>query len=70
MLEKIQKIIADYKDLDPASVTPDRTFSDLGLDSLDVVELAMKFEEEFNVTIEVSEGFKTVGDILAAVQKD
>jgi acyl carrier protein len=39
------------------------------MDSLDIVELAMKIEDEFNVNIEMSENIKTVGDLLHIIEK-
>jgi acyl carrier protein len=41
----------------------------LGLDSLDLVELMMELEEEFGVTLEPDESVKTVGDLVAYVEK-
>ena len=40
--EKVAKIIADYKDIDVATITPDSTFSELGVDSLDTVEVGVR----------------------------
>ncbi|MBV5331929.1 acyl carrier protein, partial [bacterium] len=42
---------------------------ELEMDSLDIVELAMKIEDEFNVNIEMSENIKTVGDLLHIIEK-
>lgn len=53
--------------VDEAEVTIDSTFiDDLGADSLDIVELIMAFEEEFNVEIpdDVAEKIKTVKDTV------
>jgi acyl carrier protein len=68
-LEKVIAILADYKELDPASITSESTFEELGLDSLDTVELIMNFEDEFNITIELNEELKTVADIVALIEK-
>jgi acyl carrier protein len=46
-LEKIVSMIAEDRDIDIASITRESTFEDLGLDSLDTVELVMEFEEQF-----------------------
>lgn len=69
VFEKVVKILVDYKDLDPAQITMDTSFEALGLDSLDTVELVMNFEEEFNVTIEMDEGIKTVKDVVSLIEK-
>jgi acyl carrier protein len=63
MLEKIAKIISDYKGTD-IDITEETTFSDLELDSLDTVEIVMNLEEEFGVTIEMNETIQSVGDLM------
>lgn len=67
--EKVAKILGDYRDMDPASFTPETTFEQLELDSLDMVELIMALEEEFGVTIEMSENIKTISDVVAIIEK-
>lgn len=65
--QKIKEIIADQLGVEVDKLTPDAKFvEDLGADSLDVVELIMSFEEEFNVEIpdEDAEKIKTVGDVI------
>ncbi len=50
--EKVQKIIVDQLGVDAASVKPDASFvEDLGADSLDLTELIMAIEEEFDIEI-------------------
>lgn len=68
MLETIQKIIADKMDIDASIVTPESTFADLKIDSLDMVEIVMDLEAEFDVTIEKSEGLSTVGDLMSYIE--
>ena len=51
-LEKIKAIIAEVLNIDADSITEDTTFvDDLGADSLDLFELVMALEEEYNVEI-------------------
>ncbi len=66
--EKTAAIIAEYRDIDPSEIKMETTFEELGFDSLDTVELAMKLEEEFNVTITVNAGMKTVGDVVREIE--
>ncbi len=66
--ETIAKMLAETKDMDASAVKPESTFADLGLDSLDVAELVMNMEDEFNVTIEISPALKTVQDVVALVE--
>lgn len=50
--DKVKNIIADQLGVDVDEVTPDASFTDdLGADSLDIVELVMAFEEEFDIEI-------------------
>ena len=61
--DKVKAIVVEQLGVDEAEVTIDSTFiDDLGADSLDIVELIMAFEEEFNVEIpdDVAENIKTV----------
>lgn len=65
--EKVREIIADELGVEKEKVTDDAAFvEDLGADSLDTVELVMRFEEEFEVEIpdEDAEKMLTVGDAI------
>ena len=67
---KVQEIIAEQLELDPAKITMEASLmEDLEADSLDVIELVMAFEEEFGVKMpdEELENIKTVGDIVNAL---
>jgi|UniRef100_A0A7V3RET0 acyl carrier protein len=64
---RVQKIISDKLGVDASKITENSSFiDDLGADSLDVVDLAMAFEDEFGVKIEDDklEKFVTVGDAV------
>ena len=65
--DKVKAIVVEQLGVDEGEVTIDSTFiDDLGADSLDIVELIMAFEEEFNVEIpdDVAEKIKTVKDTV------
>ena len=67
MLEKLKKVISTQLGVDESEITLESSFvDDLGADSLDVVELIMALEEEFDVEIpdEDAEKIVTVGDAL------
>ncbi|MBR0424918.1 MAG: acyl carrier protein [Clostridia bacterium] len=69
--EKVRQIIANQLDLDPAEITMDSNLiEDLRADSLDIVELVMDMEQEFDVEIPDEElpKVKTVGDIVRYLQ--
>ena len=70
VLEKIIGILEDYTDVDASSINEDTTFEELGLDSLDTVELMMSVEDEFGVSIEVSGDFKTVGSVVKYIEEN
>lgn len=67
MLEKVKEIIEEQLNLDGVEITEASRFKeDLEADSLDLFELVMAFEEEFQVEIPSEDlaGIKTVGDIM------
>ena len=68
---KVKEIIVEELGVDASEVTVDaKLIEDLGADSLDTVELIMKFEEEFDVEIadEDAEKLASVGDIIKYLQ--
>ena len=72
MLEKVQAMLADSLSISVNKVTPDaRIIEDLGADSLDVVELLSRLEDEYGVVIpdEDVENMKTVADVAATLEK-
>lgn len=71
--EKVKAITVDQLSVAPENVKMDSTFiDDLGADSLDIVELIMAFEEEFNTEIpdEVAEKIRTVRDAVELLDKE
>ncbi|MCR4815298.1 MAG: acyl carrier protein [Lachnospiraceae bacterium] len=73
MFEKIKSIMMDQLNIDENDITEDTSFKDdLGLDSLDLFELAMAMEEEFGVEIpqEDLESIVTVGDAVEYIKEN
>ena len=71
--EKVKAVIVDQLGVDEAYVSMESTFiDDLGADSLDIVELIMAFEEEFDVEIpdDVAEKIKTVSDTVTYIDQN
>ncbi len=72
IFEKIRAIICDQLELEEDAVTLDSVLlEDLGADSLDLVDLVMTFEDEFDMEIpdEELENIKTVGDIVRFIEE-
>lgn len=71
VFEKVKSLITEQLDVDEERLDMDTTFEDIDADSLDVVELVMALEEEFNLEIadEEVEKIKTVGDIVSYIEK-
>ena len=69
--EKIKKIIAEVLSVDENEITMDTTFvDDLGADSLDIFQIIMGLEEEFDIEIanEAAENIVTVGDAVEQIK--
>ncbi len=69
--EKLQSIIAEVLNIDADEVTMDKTFvDDLGADSLDVFQIIMGIEEEFDIEIpnEAAESISTVADAVEQIK--
>ena len=73
VFEKIKNILAEQLDADIDDLTMETNIAkDLGADSLDVVELLMSIEDEFEVEIpdEEIENIKTIGDLTEYIQSN
>jgi acyl carrier protein len=71
IFEKIQKIISEQLGIDSDEIKLESSFvDDLGADSLDIVELIMALETEFDIEIpdEEAEKVKTVGDVVEYIK--
>lgn len=71
--EKVRDIVVEQLGVEADEVSIESTFiDDLGADSLDIVELIMAFEEEFNIEIpdEAAEKIKTVQDVVTYIEQN
>ena len=66
--ETIAKIVAERVGCDPAMVKPESKFSDLGIDSLDTVDLLMNLEDEIGIEIELDQKVETIDDLDRFIQ--
>ena len=67
-IDSIAKIIAERTGCDISAVKPESTFTELGIDSLDTVELLMNLEDELGIEIELDQPVATVGDLDKFIQ--
>ena len=73
MYEKVQAILARQLRVDPAIVTPEAQIKkDLGADSLDILQLLMRIEDQYGITIpdKALATFNTVGDVVAYLEQE
>lgn len=71
--ERIRQILCDQLELPESKITMDSDIiEDLEADSLDVVDLVMSIEDEFNIEVpdDKIEGFRTVGDVVRYIDEN
>lgn len=69
--DRIRRIIAEVLGVDVSEIKEETTFiEDLGADSLDIYQIMLKLEEDFEIQIEASmvENMRNVGDILTLIR--
>lgn len=67
--EQIVKIIVERTGCDASTIKPESKFVDLGIDSLDTVELLMNLEDELGMELEMDEKVQTVGELDQFIQR-
>ncbi|MBQ6588060.1 MAG: acyl carrier protein [Butyrivibrio sp.] len=65
----IVKIIAEYLDKDESEIDVNSTFTDIVLDSLDIMELVMQMQEELDCKIELSQDITTIEQLTKLIEK-
>ncbi len=67
---KVKNIVVDQLEVSIDKLTLDTTFEDIDADSLDIVELVMALEEEFDLEIsdQEIENIKTIGDVVRYIE--
>ncbi len=68
IFEAIAELIADHNDCDVSEITMDSTFKELGIDSLDTVEMLMNLEDKIGQEIELDQKVETVGDLVRFIE--
>ncbi len=66
--DKIAKIVSERTGCEISAVKPESTFSELGIDSLDTVELLMSLEDEIGMEIELDQKVETIGELDLFIQ--
>lgn len=69
IFEKIRSVIAGQLGIEEGEIKLETSFQDLGVDSLDLFQIIIELEEEFNIQIEDAENIKTVEDAVKYVEE-
>jgi len=68
--EKVIAAVADLTSKDASELNAETKFADLGIDSLDITELAMNLEDEFGVELKVDASIATIGDLVKKIESE
>ncbi|MFA9397072.1 MAG: acyl carrier protein [Clostridiaceae bacterium] len=68
IFEKVRKIIAEELSIDEGEIKLETSFEELGVDSLDLFQVIMSIEEEFNIEVLNAENMKTVKDAVKYIE--
>ena len=68
VFEAIAELVAERVEKDVSETTMESNFRDLGIDSLDTVELLMNLEDKLGIEIELDQKVETVGDLVAFIE--
>lgn len=67
--ETIAAKLADYKGIDVNTITPDSTFEELAVDSLDIADLVMQIEDELGVSIELDHDVTDMKALMKRIEE-
>ncbi|MBE5949510.1 MAG: acyl carrier protein [Lachnospiraceae bacterium] len=68
VFEAIAELIAEHNDCDVSEIKMESSFQELGIDSLDTVEMIMQLEDKLDKEIELDQKVETVGDLVKFVE--
>lgn len=68
-LDKVKTVLADHLEIEESEITEATTFEDLGVDSLDTVEIMMEMEDEFGIEIKPAEVGKSVAELVKYIDE-
>ena len=69
IFKAVAELIAEHTDLDVSEITMESSFKDLGIDSLDTVEMLMNLEDKIGKEIELDRKVETVGDLVRFIEE-
>ena len=69
IFEAIAALIAERNDCEVSEIKPESSFADLGIDSLDTVEMLMNLEDKIGCEIELEEKVETVGELARYIEE-
>lgn len=70
IFEAIAELIAERNECDVSEITMESSFKDLGIDSLDTVEMLMNLEDKIGKEIELEQKVETVGDLVRYIEEN
>ena len=68
VFKRIAEVIAEQTGEDIAKITEETTFDELGVDSLDLVEMVMKLEEELGIELETEGEYASIGEFAKFIE--
>ena len=68
VFEAIAELVAERVEKDVSEITPESSFKELGIDSLDTGELLRNLEDKLDMAIELDQKVETVGDLVAFIE--
>ena len=68
LFDTIAELIAERTDRDVSEIKPESTFSELGVDSLDTVELLMELEDKIGKEVELKQKVNTIQDLIDVIE--
>lgn len=69
LLDSIAKIISERTNCNISDIKMESTFTELGVDSLDTVELLMKLEDEIGIELDLDQKIDTIGDLVKFIEE-
>ena len=69
VFETMVKLLAERLECSASEIKMESSFKELGIDSLDTVDLLMALEDELNISVELDEKVETVGDLVRFIEK-